>query len=103
MKKAFKWLDEHGVDYDFHDYKKIPPDNDVLKQAIEQHGWENVINRRGTTWRKLSNDEKSNINTGNAADLAFETPSIIKRPLITYNDSIILGFDMDKYEQAFIK
>jgi arsenate reductase len=103
VKKALAWFYDHDVAYDFHDYKKIAPDTDVLKQAIDQHGWENVINRRGTTWHKLSDDVKNSTNADNAIDLAIKNPSIIKRPLITYDDSIILGFDMDKYEQAFIK
>jgi arsenate reductase len=103
MKKAFKWLNDHDVAYDFHDYKKVGANNIALAHAIDAHGWENVINRRGTTWRKLSDDIKNSMDKNTAIQTANENPSIIKRPMITHGDTIILGFDMDKYEQAFIK
>ncbi len=103
MKKTFKWLDDHDVDYGFHDYKKAGIDDTALTHAIDAHGWENVINRRGTTWRKLPDDIKTSMNADTAIKIAHENPSIIKRPIITNGGTIILGFDMDKYEQAFIK
>ncbi len=56
MKKAFKWLDAHGVSYSFHDYKKDGVPENVIKSAIDAHGWEAVLNRRGTTWRQLPDE-----------------------------------------------
>lgn len=100
MKKAFGWLSDNGVDYTFHDYKKQGADQTVLKRAIKQHGWETVINRRGTTWRSLSDDVKNNMTESLAAAEAIKNPSLIKRPLIVCGDKgddILLGFDPAVY------
>lgn len=97
MQKAFAWLDEHDVTYHFHDYKKVAPDTVVLKKAFAQYGWEKVINRAGMTWRKLSDDVKTSMNEAKALDLALEKPSVIKRPLITCGDEILLGFSPEAY------
>lgn len=99
MKKAFKWLDANNVDYNFHDYKKVGADKDVLTKAIAQHGWDSVINRRGTTWRKLSDDQKSSMDTDSAITAALENPSLIKRPLIVAGGGILLGYDEGVYSQ----
>lgn len=105
MKKAFQWLDENDVPYDFHDYKKIAPDEGVLKRAIKEHGWENVLNKRGTTWRQLPDDVKANMDTISAIAVAMENPSIIKRPLLdgapNKKDEIYLGFSPAVYQAIF--
>lgn len=101
MKKAFKWLDEKTIDYVFHDYKKGGVDDAVLRDAIAKHGWENVINRRGTTWRALPDEFKNSMNTVEAIKIASEKPSIIKRPLLTHAGEIYLGFDADRYSDIF--
>lgn len=100
MKKAFKWLDENGVTYSFHDYKKDGADRDVLERAIAEHGWENVVNRRGTTWRKLDDDVKASMNAESAVSAATESPSMIKRPLLVSGNRILIGFDEDIYHQV---
>ena len=64
MKKAFKWFESQDIQYDFHDYKKLGVDEDVLVMAIKQCGWDNVINRRGTTWRKLPESDTTNYGCG---------------------------------------
>ena len=97
MKKAFKWMDANGVAYDFHDYKKQDIDKDILIAAIKVHGWENVINRRGTTWRKLPDDIKESMDEKKAVEQAAANPSMIKRPLLIQGDNILLGFDDIKY------
>ncbi len=104
MKKAFKWFDAHGVAYDFHDYKKSGVDDDVLKGAMNDHGWEAVINRRGTTWRQLDDDLKANMDSKTAIKVAIENPSIVKRPLILDTKSLktYLGFEAKLYETAFL-
>ncbi len=99
MKKAFKWLDENGIDYDFHDYKKLGADSDLLTTAIKEHRWENVLNRRGTTWRKLNDTTKENMNDESALATALDNPSIIKRPLMVHNDKTHLGFKTEKYQE----
>lgn len=101
MKKALKWLDDRGVGYVFHDYKKEGVNADVLKQAITEHGWENVINRRGTTWRNLPEDTKENMDETRALEMAQENPSIIKRPLLLHEDAVFLGFSEVVYREIF--
>ena len=102
MKKAFKWLDENGVKYVFHDYKKGGADLAVLKQAIKEHGWETVINRRGTTWRQLPDDIKTAMNNENALKTAEENPSIIKRPLLIAENKSYLGFAPQQYSDLLL-
>lgn len=102
MKKAFKLFDDNGIAYEFHDYKKSAPDTSVLQSAIDAHGWDNVINKRGTTWRKLPDDIKEKTNKTNAIDLCIQNPSIIKRPLIVKDCEILLGYDMETYKNKLI-
>lgn len=98
MKKAFAWLDAHKVSYEFHDYKKSGVDVEVLKKAIEQHGWENVINRKGTSWRALPDDVKASMDADAALAAAIKSPSLIKRPLMIWGNDIHLGFSEDVYK-----
>ena len=99
VKKALDWLDNHDVDYTFHDYKKSGVDEAVLRQAIALHGWENVINRKGMTWRNLSADVKETMDKTNAITVALENPSIIKRPMLVKRDTILLGFDPEQFSK----
>ncbi len=101
MKKAFRWLDENGVSYDFHDYKKQGIDTAILKKAIDAHGWDTVINRRGTTWRQLPDDVKNNMDAAGALNTANKNPSIIKRPLLAKDDEMHIGFQEDAYKKIF--
>lgn len=101
MKKAMKWLDDNGVDYDFHNYKKDGVDENILKQAIEEHGWDMVINKRGTTWRALPDDIKTSMDAEKAVEIAKENPSIIKRPLLLRLGQTYIGFDKKIYEGLF--
>jgi Spx/MgsR family transcriptional regulator len=102
MKKAFKWLDDHGVAYEFHDYKKVGVDMNVLARAMDAHGWEHVINRKGITWRKIPENERDNMSRDQAEILADAKPSVIKRPLIAKGDIILLGFDTDLYKEKLL-
>lgn len=101
MKKAFAWLAEHNIAYAFHDYKKSGVDVNVLTQAIRQHGWENVINRRGTSWRALSEDLKTSMDDTKAMKAAIDTPSLIRRPLLVHRGNIHLGFNEADYAAYF--
>ena len=103
MKKALKWLEANHVNVTFHDYKKSGIDDTALNQALEQHGWENVINRRGTTWRQLPEEVKNTMNEDAAKKIAAENPSIIKRPLLVHNDNTHLGFNENEYKSIFKK
>lgn len=101
MKKAFQWLDERGVDYVFHDYKKEGVDEGVLKRALDVLGWEGVINKRGTTWRALPEDMQNNMDKNKALQTALDHPSIIKRPLLIHKNNIYLGFKAETYSGIF--
>ncbi len=101
MKKAFTWLEQRGVSYTFHDYKKSGADSEALKDAIKTHGWENVINRRGTTWRALPDTVKDNMDENGAVKAALENPSLIKRPLLVHSGKIHLGFSPESYNEIF--
>lgn len=93
MKKTFVWLDKHGITYDFHDYKKAGADEGALNAAIKAYGWENVINRKGTTWRALPEKTRDNMTEKTALAAALENPSLVKRPLIAADGKILLGYD----------
>lgn len=101
MKKAFQWFDAKGIAYDFHDYKKAGADADILKKAIQQEGWETVINRKGTTWRALPEKVRDGMTEAKAVELALENPSLIKRPLIVAGSKVTLGFDAADYSAKF--
>jgi len=101
MKKAIAWLNDNNVDYHFHDYKKHGAPRDMIDQAIKIHGWDIVINKRGTTWRQLDDAVKQSMNDENALMIAMENPSIIKRPLLAQGDDYHIGFSADHYSEIF--
>jgi len=102
VKKARAWLAEHGVEHEFHDYKKLGVDTALLQKWMAKVGWEKVINRQGQTWRKLSDAEKAGITDATSAlQLAQDKPSAIKRPAFEYKGKLILGFDPAEYETTF--
>ncbi len=103
MKKTFAWLEEHKITFMFHDYKKQGVDEAVLKEALKAHGWEEVLNRRGTTWRNPPDAVKNAMDQDTALTVALENPSIIKRPLLVYNAQSHLGFKPDVYEGIFVE
>ncbi|MAS26121.1 MAG: ArsC family reductase [Oceanospirillaceae bacterium] len=97
IKKARKWLEDAGVEYQFHDYKKDGLDAALLDTFIAELGWEDLLNRRGTTWRKLPDDVKDGIDEASAKAVMLDNPSIIKRPLLDTGKQKILGFKADDY------
>lgn len=103
VKKALRWLDDHGVDYTFHDFKSKGVTASKLKQWMEQQGWETVVNRKGMTWRQLPDDLKQSVKSNaSAVKLLQEKTSAIKRPLIEKgNDVVFLGFDEARYQELF--
>ena len=102
VKKALDWLKAKKVAYVFHDYKKLGITNTSLTEWCKQVGWEALVNKKGATWRLLAPNVQAKITTQKAAiDLMIEKTSIIKRPLITLNDKIILlGFEETEYKKA---
>jgi arsenate reductase (glutaredoxin) len=99
MKKARTWLDSHGVKYEFHDYKVAGIDADVLKRWIGQVGWEVLLNRAGTTFRKLPDDQKKGLDERKAIALMVTQPSMIKRPVLEKGRRLLVGFDPASYKK----
>lgn len=101
VKKARGWLDAAGVAYDFHDYKKAGIDTARLTGWVERLGWEVLLNRAGTTFRKLPDADKAGIDAAKAIALMLVQPSMIKRPVIEHEGELIVGFKPEAYQAAF--
>jgi Spx/MgsR family transcriptional regulator len=99
IKKARKWLEAHGVEYEFHDYRKLGVPKNKLRNWVKQVGWETVLNKRGTTWRKLDEKTKNNIDQESAIKIMLDNPSIIKRPVLESDKVLIIGFKESEYQQ----
>jgi len=101
MKKARAWLEQHGVDYVFHDYKTAGIEPERLEQWCKTVGWETLLNRAGTTFRKLSESEKANVDARKAIALMLAQPSMIKRPVLDLGGGkLLVGFAPEKYSAA---
>ena len=97
MKKARAWLEALGVAYDFHDYKTSGIDRATLEKWAKVVGWEVLLNRAGTTFRKLPDSEKQNIDERKAIKLMLEQPSMIKRPVLEHGRTLLVGFTEERY------
>ena len=97
MKKARAWLDGHGVAYDFLDYKTAGIARDMLKQWSDEVGWETLLNRAGTTFKKLPDADKDGLNERKALALMEAQPSMIKRPVLDLGGKLLVGFKEDVY------
>jgi arsenate reductase len=100
MKKAWTWLDAHGVAYDFHDYKKVGIDEATLRRWAGIVGWEVLLNRAGTTFRALPDSDKTGLDENKAITLMLANPSMIKRPVLESGDTLLVGFKPDTYLAA---
>ncbi|QYZ66982.1 MAG: ArsC family transcriptional regulator [Gammaproteobacteria bacterium (ex Lamellibrachia satsuma)] len=103
MKKARKWLDDQGIDYHFHNFKKAGLDEALLLRWTEAVGWEKLLNKRGMMWRKLDQETRDNIDKGSAIRIMLETPSIIKRPVLDDGKGLYVGFIDADYREIFGK
>jgi Spx/MgsR family transcriptional regulator len=104
VKKARAWLDQHGLQAEFHDYKKQGVPADVLKKAARQLGWEALINKKGPTWRKQTDEVKAAVTSDKTAlEFLQATPSAIKRPLLEIDGKYHLGFSPEQYAGLFKK
>lgn len=99
IKKARRFMDEHGVDYLFHDYRVDGVDKKLLAAWVKKHGWETVLNKRGTTWRKLNDKIKTNTDQSNVVSLLLEHPAMIKRPVLVCGNNSLIGFSKDSYTE----
>ena len=93
VKKAIVYLNERDIDYEFVDFRKNSISQQVLKKMVDSVGWELLINKRSTTYRSLSEEEKSNINY----DLVLKLPTLIKRPVLVWGENIMVGFSEKQY------
>ena len=101
MKKARSWLDAHEIAYTFHDYKTAGIDRARLEAWADEVGWEVLLNRAGTTFKKLPADEKEGITAKRAISLMLAQPSMIKRPVLDAAGKLLIGFKPAEYEKAF--
>jgi len=101
IKKMKKWLDAENIEYRFHDYRVDGLDQTMLETFEAQLGWEAMVNKRGTTYRQLSDEQKAGLNRETAIALMLEFPAMIKRPLLVHNESYHLGFKPAQYQDIF--
>ena len=103
VKKARVWLADHQVDVVFHDFKKQGVSEALLQGWLQHFPWEKLVNRAGTTWRQLSDEQKAAVkDNASAIALMMEKPSVIKRPVIVTEQHALLGFDEAAYAKAFV-
>ena len=100
MKKARDWLDGHGVAYAFHDYKTAGVERAALETWARQVGWETLLNRSGTTFRKLPEADRQNLTEAKAIGLMLAQPSMIKRPVLDVDGKLVVGFKPEVYTAA---
>ncbi|PWI34430.1 ArsC family reductase [Vibrio albus] len=103
IKKAKKWLEQAGIDYEFHDYRKQGVDTEMVTTFCQQFGWEKVVNKRGTTYRQLTQEQKDTLDEATAITLLVEHPAMIKRPVLLVDEHYYLGFKADEYSAIFNK
>ncbi|MCT2530882.1 ArsC family reductase [SAR92 clade bacterium H921] len=101
IKKARKWLTDNSVEYNFHDVRTDGIDAATLDGWIDQVGLETILNRRGTTWRKLDSDDQNGVNRSNVTALLLKYPAIIKRPVLDLDGTITVGFKAEQYQTIF--
>lgn len=100
MKKAFAWLDSHGVEYRFHDYRREGVPVDRLAAWAKSVGWARLANTRGPTWRKIPDEAKDGLDQARALRLLEAHSSAIRRPVVEYGRKILVGFDAAEYARA---
>lgn len=100
MKKAQAWLQENGHAFAFHDYKKSAIDQASLERWCNEHGWETILNKRGTTYRRLDDADKQDLDQAKAIRLMLEHTSMIKRPVLDLGERTLVGFSADSYAAA---
>ena len=101
IRKARRWLADAGIDYRFHDYRKDGLQREQIAAWANELGWEALMNRRGTTWRKLPEADRDGIDRDNAITLMLQYPAMIKRPLLDTGSQRVLGFKEQQYRELF--
>lgn len=103
VKKARRWLDANDVAFDFHDFRADGLEQATIESWLQTVSWEVLLNKRGTTWRKLDDPRKDDINEAIAIELMLSNPTLIKRPVITVNNDCMVGFKEADYAAYFGK
>lgn len=101
VKKARKWLDVHSIHHQFHDVRIDGLNQKMVENWLQTAGWETVLNKRGTTWRKLDLNIQQQVDEHNVAELLLEHPAMIKRPVLDIDGTITIGFKADNYSEIF--
>lgn len=101
IKKAQKWLNENNISFTFHDYRKDGLDNQLLKQFYQLASWDQLLNKRSTSYRVLTEQQKESLNAETISPYFIESPTLIKRPLVLHNNVAIVGFNAKNYQQFF--
>lgn len=101
VKKAKKWLEQNGIEYAFHDLREQGVDKAALDTWIEELGWESLLNKRSTTWKQLSDDERKDLDKSKAMALLLAYPTLIKRPVLITSKGIMVGFKEAEYSKVF--
>ena len=101
VSKARKWLTENNIEHQFHNFKKEGLEEDILNKWLDALGWEVLLNKRGTTGRKLPDEAKADVDRNKAAQIMLENTSIIKRPVLDRNGEYSIGFKEDQYQSLF--
>ncbi|AMG06764.1 ArsC family reductase [Vibrio parahaemolyticus] len=101
IKKAKKWLEAENIAFDFHDYRKQGIDAQMVTEFCQALGWEQVLNKRGTTFRQLTQEQKDTLTEENAIALLVDNPAMIKRPILNVDGQLHIGFKADQYATIF--
>lgn len=102
IKKAKKWLENNNIEYQFHDYRVQGIEISWLNETEQHLGWETLLNKRGTTFRQLSDAQKAELNKQSALALMLEQPAMIKRPVLIHNAQYYVGFKPEQYTEIFL-
>lgn len=99
VKKARRWLEDHGIEYQFHDFRQDGLEKKQLTSWVESLGWETIVNKRSTTWRNLSNKDKDITTDSQAIKLLLINPTLIKRPITQNNKILLVGFNETEFKK----
>ncbi|MEQ8309249.1 MAG: ArsC family reductase [Sphingopyxis sp.] len=103
VKKARRWLDDQDIAYRFHDFRKDGLDPGLLQRWIDVLGWEKLLNKAGTTFRKLPDDAKAGLDAASAKALMLDQPAMIRRPVVEQDDRVSVGFSADEWRARFAR
>jgi arsenate reductase len=97
VKKACRWLNDNGIAYQFHDFRVDDLDRKTIDDWLKTVAWQDLLNRKSTTWRQLEPAQRDNLNAESAIELMLTSPTIIKRPVLVQTDSVVIGFSDESY------